>query len=77
MVVISRNPVHSVLWLIVTFFAISGSLYFNECPVPGYCEPDRVCRRHHGTVPVRDHVDEPECRNRTQEEQVAEDGGRH
>lgn len=24
MVVISRNPVHSVLWLIVTFFAISG-----------------------------------------------------
>ncbi|WP_276480122.1 NADH-quinone oxidoreductase subunit J [Paraflavitalea pollutisoli] len=24
MVIISRNPVHSVLWLIVTFFAISG-----------------------------------------------------
>ena len=24
MLVISRNPVHSVLWLIVTFFAISG-----------------------------------------------------
>jgi NADH-quinone oxidoreductase subunit J len=24
MVVISRNPVHSVLWLIITFFAISG-----------------------------------------------------
>jgi NADH-quinone oxidoreductase subunit J len=24
MIVISRNPVHSVLWLIVTFFAISG-----------------------------------------------------
>jgi len=24
MVVTSRNPVHSVLWLIVTFFAISG-----------------------------------------------------
>ena len=24
MVVVSRNPVHSVLWLIVTFFAISG-----------------------------------------------------
>lgn len=24
MVVISKNPVHSVLWLIVTFFAISG-----------------------------------------------------
>jgi NADH-quinone oxidoreductase subunit J len=24
LVVISRNPVHSVLWLIVTFFAISG-----------------------------------------------------
>lgn len=24
MVVINRNPVHSVLWLIVTFFAISG-----------------------------------------------------
>jgi len=24
MVLISRNPVHSVLWLIVTFFAISG-----------------------------------------------------
>jgi NADH-quinone oxidoreductase subunit J len=24
MVVLSRNPVHSVLWLIVTFFAISG-----------------------------------------------------
>ena len=24
MVVISQNPVHSVLWLIVTFFAISG-----------------------------------------------------
>jgi NADH:ubiquinone oxidoreductase subunit 6 (subunit J) len=24
MVVISRNPVHSVLWLIATFFAISG-----------------------------------------------------
>ena len=24
MVVISRNPVHSVLWLIVPFFAISG-----------------------------------------------------
>src|SRR5882724_9276263 len=24
MVVISRNPIHSVLWLIVTFFAISG-----------------------------------------------------
>lgn len=24
MVILSRNPVHSVLWLIVTFFAISG-----------------------------------------------------
>lgn len=24
MIVISRNPVHSVLWLIITFFAISG-----------------------------------------------------
>ena len=24
MVVVSKNPVHSVLWLIVTFFAISG-----------------------------------------------------
>jgi NADH-quinone oxidoreductase subunit J len=24
MVVISRNPIHSVLWLIITFFAISG-----------------------------------------------------
>src|SRR5919107_243478 len=24
MVVLSKNPVHSVLWLIVTFFAISG-----------------------------------------------------
>jgi len=24
MLVISKNPVHSVLWLIVTFFAISG-----------------------------------------------------
>lgn len=24
MVVVSRNPVHSVMWLIVTFFAISG-----------------------------------------------------
>ena len=24
MVIISKNPVHSVLWLIVTFFAISG-----------------------------------------------------
>src|SRR5436190_21065606 len=24
MVLISKNPVHSVLWLIVTFFAISG-----------------------------------------------------
>jgi NADH-quinone oxidoreductase subunit J len=27
MVVISRNPVHSVLWLIVTFFAISGHYF--------------------------------------------------
>ena len=24
LVVVSRNPVHSVLWLIVTFFSISG-----------------------------------------------------
>ena len=27
MVVSSRNPVHSVLWLIITFFAISGHQY--------------------------------------------------
>jgi len=27
MVVISRNPVHSVLWLIITFFAISGHYF--------------------------------------------------
>jgi NADH-quinone oxidoreductase subunit J len=27
MVVVSRNPVHSVLWLIVTFFAISGHYF--------------------------------------------------
>ena len=24
MVIVSKNPVHSVLWLILTFFAISG-----------------------------------------------------
>jgi len=35
MVVISKNPVHSVLWLVAVFFTISGPLHSFECPVSG------------------------------------------
>lgn len=35
MVVVSRNPVHSVLWLIVTFFAISGHYFLMNAQFIG------------------------------------------
>ncbi len=35
MVVFSRNPVYSVLFLILTFFSISGHYIIAECPVSG------------------------------------------
>ncbi|MNL68100.1 hypothetical protein D3C87_1927680 [compost metagenome] len=36
------------------------ALYPDECTVPGYCKHYCLCRRHYGTLPVCDHVNEPE-----------------
>ena len=74
LVVISKNPVHSVLWLIVVFLAISGHYILIERPVSGDRKSHRLCRCHHGIVPVCDHADEPECGDRAAEESLAEDG---
>jgi len=74
LVVISKNPVHSVLWLIIVFVAISGH-YIVECAVPGDREPDRLRRSHYGLVPFCVHADEPECGYGAAEEQVVEDRG--
>jgi len=61
MVVVSKNPVHSVLWLIVVFFRDLRALYIAERAIPGDRKPDRVCRSYYGTIPVCDHAHELKC----------------
>ncbi len=56
MVVVSRNPIHSVLYLILTFFTLSGSLYSAECAISGGREHYRVRGGDYGTFPFCDHV---------------------
>ena len=55
MVIVSRNPVHSVLFLILAFVNASGLFIADGRRIPGD-DPDRgLCRRGRGAVPVRDH----------------------
>ena len=68
MVLISKNPVHSVLWLIVVFFCYIRALYFIECTVSRYCKPDCLCRRYYGVVFICDYAYEPKQQYRAAEE---------
>ena len=49
----SRNPVHSVLFLILAFFNAAGAVRADRRGVPGDDPGHRLCRRRRGAVPVR------------------------
>ena len=55
MVVSARNPVHSVLFLILAFFNAAGLFVLAGRGVPGDDPGHRLCRRRRGAVPVRRH----------------------
>jgi NADH-quinone oxidoreductase subunit J len=51
LVISAKNPVHSVLYLILTFFTFHHSLYFTKRPVFGHCKLYCLHGCHYGTVP--------------------------
>ncbi len=53
MVITARNPVHSVLFLILAFFNAAGLFVLLGRRVPGDDPGHRLCRRSRGAVPVR------------------------
>jgi NADH-quinone oxidoreductase subunit J len=55
MVIAARNPVHSVLFLILTFFNAAGLFLLTGRRIPGDDPAGRLCRRGGGAVPVRRH----------------------
>jgi ferredoxin len=55
MVIAARNPVHSVLFLILAFFNAAGLFMLLGRRVPGAAAGGRLCRRGGGAVPVRRH----------------------
>ncbi|GIV28949.1 MAG: hypothetical protein KatS3mg028_0015 [Bacteroidia bacterium] len=65
MVVFSRSPVNSVLYLIMSFFFYFGNLPAFGRPIFGGRKYCCICRSHHGVVFVRDNADEFKSRYRT------------
>jgi len=60
MVVFTRNPVNSVLYLVLTFFCIAGHyllLTHNFSSGAYRC----ICRCYHGIILIHNHVNEFEC----------------
>ena len=55
MVIAARNPVHSVLFLILAFFNAAGLFVLLGRRVPGDDPGRRLCRRGRGAVPLRRH----------------------
>ena len=54
-VIFARNPVHSVLWLILAFFNAAGLMLLARRRVHRDAAGDRLRRRGRGAVPVRRH----------------------
>ena len=59
MMVTRRNPIHSALWMIVTFFFPGRHLPAPQRPVHRRGPGDGLRRRHHDAHPLRDHADPP------------------
>jgi NADH-quinone oxidoreductase subunit J len=47
---LDKNPVHSVLYLVITFFAIAAHYLILKCTISGSRTYYRLCRCHHGVV---------------------------
>ena len=52
-VIFANNPVHSVLWLIVTFFSVAGFFYSCRGRIFSSTSDDRVCGSASGLISVR------------------------
>jgi NADH:ubiquinone oxidoreductase subunit 6 (subunit J) len=57
-----KNPVHSVLYLVVTFFAISGHYILLNAQFLSSRKYHCLCGCHYGIVLICGNADEPECR---------------
>ena len=60
MVIFSKNPVHSVLYLILTFFTFTVHYILIECTVFGRSKLYCLHGCHYGTVPICADVAQPE-----------------
>ncbi len=65
MMVVSKNPVHSVIVADRRFLCDIRSLHFTQRPVSGHCKSYCICGRHYGAFSFCDNADEFKCRDRT------------